>query len=138
MKKHKSAAQRGYDEFFDEVCLQLQGKFIPKTEEERIVHCELINAVIVITKRLAMSPQTDAGKALKILKAFHDMAHNSEKDDGITITKDWDLNTITVYYKDIDGHDIHSHFGQMNKEDEEGFSILITQLYETFAKKMKS
>ena len=52
MKKYKSAAQRGYDELFDEVCIQFKGKHTPKNEEERLAHCELINDVIKITKRL--------------------------------------------------------------------------------------
>ena len=68
-------------------------------------------------------------KALAILKAFHDIAHSSEKDEGLTITKDWDLNTLTIETKEG-----HNHFGQMNCEDEKGFSILIDKLYRHFCK----
>ena len=53
MKEYKSARQRGYDELFDEVCMQLAGKHNPKNEEERLIHCELINDVIKITKELS-------------------------------------------------------------------------------------
>lgn len=58
---------------------------------------------------------TDADKALAILKSFHDLAHNSEKSEGVTITKDWDINTLTIMTKEG-----HNHFGQMNSEDERG------------------
>jgi hypothetical protein len=54
MKIYKSARQRGYDELFDEVCIQLEGKYNPKNEEERIAHCELINDVIKIEKRMTI------------------------------------------------------------------------------------
>lgn len=54
MKQYKSARQRGYDELFDEVCIQLQGKYIPKNDEEREVQCELINDVIKIVKRMTL------------------------------------------------------------------------------------
>lgn len=72
---------------------------------------------------------TDAEKALAIIKAFHDMAHDSEKNEGLTICKDWDENTLTIYYKNN-----HMHFGQMDSENEEGFSILIDQMYNQFCK----
>lgn len=81
------------------------------------------------------SLKTEESKALAILKAFHDLAHDSEKNEGVIITKDWDLNTLTIMCKGSDGKMIHSHFGQMNCENEKGFSILIDDLYKTFAKK---
>ena len=70
----------------------------------------------------------DADKALAILKAFHEIAHNSEKNEGLTITKDWDLNTLTIETKEG-----HGHFGQMNHEDD-GFPILINEMYNHFCK----
>ena len=76
---------------------------------------------------------TDADKALAILKAIHDMAHNSEKNEGVTITKDWDINTLTIGYPS-GGEMTHEHFGQMNREDVEGFSILIDDLFKYFVK----
>lgn len=57
MKEYKSAIQRGYDELFDEVCIQLEGKHTPKNEEERKAYCELINDVIKIVKRMTIKPQ---------------------------------------------------------------------------------
>ena len=74
-------------------------------------------------------PITDADKALAILKSFHHLAHISEKNEGIAITKDWDLNTLTIETKEG-----HTHFGKMNHEDEEGFSILINEMYNHFCK----
>ena len=72
---------------------------------------------------------TDADKALAILKAFHEIAHNSEKNEGLTITKDWDINTLTIETKDG-----HNHFGQMNCEDEKGFSILLNEIYKHYVR----
>lgn len=75
-----------------------------------------------------MSNLTDAEKALAIIKAWHDLVHAEDnKLEGILITKDWDLNTLTITTKDW-----HRHFGQMNSEDEKGFSILIDELYKGF------
>jgi hypothetical protein len=72
---------------------------------------------------------TDADKALAILKAFHEIAHNSEKNEGLTITKDWDINTLTIETKEG-----HNHFGQMNCEDEKGFSILLNEIYRHYVR----
>lgn len=76
-----------------------------------------------------MENSTDAEKALIILRAFHDYVHKDRK-LAIIITADWDINTLTV--ATTDGH---WHFGQMNKEDENGFSILIDQMYKHFTTK---
>ena len=67
---------------------------------------------------------SDGDKAIAILKAFHDIAHNSEKTEGLIITRDWDINTLTIETKEG-----HHHFGQMDSEDEKGFSILLDALY---------
>jgi len=71
---------------------------------------------------------TDAEKALAILKSFHDIAHASEKNEGLVITKDWDRFTLTFHTKDG-----HVHLGQMNHE-EDGFPILINEMYNHFCK----
>lgn len=81
--------------------------------KENIVKCNFSGSAI-----------TDADKAFAILKAFHDIAHNSEKNEGLTIIKDWDINTLTIKTKEG-----HNHFGQMNSEDEKGFSILLNEIY---------
>lgn len=57
-KKYRSAAQRGFDELFDEVCLQLAGKYNPRNEAERERQCNLINDVIVITKGICKARVT--------------------------------------------------------------------------------
>ena len=72
---------------------------------------------------------TDEQKALAIIKAWHDIVHNSPKGYGITVEKDWDVNTLTVNTAES-----HTHFGQMDMENDEGFSILIDQLYKHFVK----
>jgi len=78
-----------------------------------------------------MSKLTDGKKALAIIKAWHDLAHDGE---WITISKNWDFNTLTIYEKNKIGSVIHNHFGQMDKDDNEGFSILIDQLFNHFVK----
>ena len=71
---------------------------------------------------------TDADKALAILKSFHDLAHNSEKSEGVVMVKDWDINTLTIMTKEG-----HVHLGQMNHE-EDGFPLLINEMYNHFCK----
>ena len=50
--KYKSARQLGYDDLFDEVCLQLKGNYRPENDKQRHLQCELINDVILIVKKL--------------------------------------------------------------------------------------
>ena len=98
----------------NDFCKFMRGQGFPLTDDE-IKEC--INAI------------TDADKALAILKAFHEIAHNSEKNEGLTITKDWDINTLTIETKEG-----HNHFGQMNCEDEKGFSILLNEIYRHYVR----
>ena len=73
---------------------------------------------------------TDEQKALSIIKAWHDQVHNNgDKIKGIAIYQDWDLNTLIIY---VNGNP--THFGQMDMENDEGFSILIDQLFKHFVK----
>ncbi len=87
-----------------------------------------INEFIDVAYPTVSNEKSDADKALAILKAFHNIAHDSEKNEGITIVKDWDLNTLSIYTKKT-----HAHYGQMNCEDEKGFSMLIDELYRNFS-----
>ena len=92
--------------------------------EDNLNELRAIRKIIREQADVSGSAITDADKALAILKAFHEIAHNSEKNEGLTITKDWDINTLTIETKEG-----HNHFGQMNSEDEKGFSILLNEIY---------
>lgn len=51
MRKYKTSEELGYHELFDKVCLEINSKHYPKTDEER----ELINEVIKATISLSIS-----------------------------------------------------------------------------------
>ncbi len=84
-------------------------------------------------KREVKYDPTDADKALAILKAFHNIAYICEKHEPITITRCGNPNTLTIGCISSEGWQMkNEHFGQPGSEGEEGFSILINQLYERF------
>lgn len=73
---------------------------------------------------------TNEEKALAILHWIHDYCRRDggrTNNHSVRFHRDWDENTMIVY---LDNE--HFHLGQMNKEGEDGFSVLLSEMYNLF------